>query len=391
MFANGKSPLRLAAAMAGEIDENRAIGNSGRTAKPGIQSRKQRGSRPKLQNRSCFTIGERRRRMIWNCPGCKGNLRQTQATLQCSLCFAEFAIFDGIPDLRLPGIASWIDVEAERVYARRLLQELKDAPTEVWVRRIFSDQSPTDRARIDTRTRQTMVAPRRYGAELNRWLGAATSGAGVFLEVGCGAGTLLAAAASAGRHGIGVDASLVWLLVAARLMPEYGGTPLLAAAFADALPLRNDAVTGVVSLDVIEHVADPRAYLKEIDRVLAPGGSVALSTPNRFSLGAEPHVFVWGVGWLPRQWQKRYVRWRSGKDYEFVKLLGQRELRTLLRSATRIDAKIFAPPIPDEEVAAFSRRRAWLARVYNYVVSRRGWQGLTREFGPFFRIVGRKV
>jgi hypothetical protein len=32
---------------------------------------------------------------------------------------------------------------------------------------------------------------------------------------------------------------------------KSGGTPLLAAAFADALPLRNDAVTGVVSLDVI--------------------------------------------------------------------------------------------------------------------------------------------
>lgn len=329
--------------------------------------------------------------MTWSCPSCQGDLRQAHAALQCISCLAEFPIVAGIPDLRLPGIASWIDVEAERVYARRLVQELNDAPTEAWVRRIFSDQSPTNRTRIDMRTRQVMAAPRRYGAELNGWLGAATSGAGVFLEVGCGAGTLLAAAALAGRQGIGIDVSLVWLLVAARRVSECGGTPLLAAAFADALPLRNDAVTGVVSLDVIEHVADPHVYLKEIDRVLAPGGSVALSTPNRFSLGAEPHVFVWGVGWLPRQWQKRYVRWRSGKNYEFVKLLGQRELRALLRSDTRIDAKIFAPPIPDEEVAAFSRRRAWLARVYNYVVSRRGWQRLTLEFGPFFRIVGRKV
>jgi len=73
-----------------------------------------------------------------------------------------------------------------------------------------------------------------------------------------------------------------------------GGDPLLAAAHAEALPLADGAVSGVISLDVIEHVAEPRRYLREIERVLAPGGNTALSTPNRFSLAAEPHVFVWG-------------------------------------------------------------------------------------------------
>ena len=169
-----------------------------------------------------------------------------------------------------------------------------------------------------------------------------------------------------------------------------GGDPLLAAAHAEALPLADGAVSGVISLDVIEHVAEPRRYLREIERVLAPGGNTALSTPNRFSLAAEPHVFVWGVGWLPRRWQKAYVHWRSGRPYDFVRLLSHRELRRVFRTETSLAAEIFAPQIPAEEITHFSRRRTWLASAYNRLVTRRGWQWLFLRIGPFFRIIARK-
>jgi SAM-dependent methyltransferase len=314
--------------------------------------------------------------MIWKCPICRGNLREEAATVRCTACAAAFPVIDGIPDLRIPG-ASWIDFEAERTYARQLLHEMKDAPPQEWLRRVFADQHREDRARTETRTQQVMTGPHRLWSELAGWLRSPASETGLFLDVGCGAGPLLAGAAAAGRQGIGIDVSIV-------------GEPILAAALADALPLEDGAVTGVISLDVIEHVADPRVYLREIDRVLASGGSVALSTPNRFSLTAEPHVFLWGVGWLPRRWQKGYVRWRSGRSYDYVRLLSHRELRALLRSETRLEARIFAPPIPVEEISRFSWRRALLAGAYNRIVSRRGWQSLFLLVGPFFRIVGRK-
>lgn len=327
--------------------------------------------------------------MIWKCPRCRGSLRNEEASVRCAGCAAAFPVLDGIPDLRVHG-PSWIDFEADRAYAEALLHEMKDAPPEAWVRRVFRDQRPEDEARSERRTRQVMMGPHRFRSEFAGWLRTPTSGTGLFLDVGCGAGTLLAGAAAAGRRGIGIDVSMVWLLVAARLVRAFGGEPILAAALADAIPLEDGAVTGVISLDVIEHVADPRVYLREIDRVLAPGGNVALSTPNRFSLSAEPHVFLWGVGWLPRRWQKAYVRWRSGKPYDFVRLLSHRELRALLRSETRLDVEIFAPPIPAEEASLLSARRALLAGAYNRVVSRRGWQSIFLRVGPFFRVVGRK-
>lgn len=46
------------------------------------------------------------------------------------------------------------------------------------------------------------------------------------------------------------------------------------------LPLPNGAFDLVVSMDVIEHVPDPRPWTKEVVRVIKPGGRLFLTTPN---------------------------------------------------------------------------------------------------------------
>lgn len=46
------------------------------------------------------------------------------------------------------------------------------------------------------------------------------------------------------------------------------------------LPFRNDFFDVVLVNDVIEHVADTDSLIKEISRVLAPNGTLLLSTPN---------------------------------------------------------------------------------------------------------------
>jgi SAM-dependent methyltransferase len=295
-----------------------------------------------------------------------------------------------VPDLRLPG-ASWIDYEADREQARRLLRETAGFTTEQLVRYVFAARSEWDEARVAYRTRQVLAAPARLREELVQWLRPCMAGSGRFLDVGCGPGALLAAAAAEGHQGIGVDVCLVWLLVARRLIADYGGEPVLAAALAESLPLGDDSVSGVISLDVIEHVADPRPYLAEISRVTAPGGGLALSTPNRYSLAAEPHVSILGVGWLPRSWQKRYVKWRSGQSYDFTCLLSTREVARLLRWHTRFEFRIVIPPVPEEEIAHFPPYRAHLAQVYNRMVAWNSWQWLFSLIGPFFRVVGSKA
>jgi SAM-dependent methyltransferase len=56
------------------------------------------------------------------------------------------------------------------------------------------------------------------------------------------------------------------------------------AADATALPLADDSVDAVISLELLEHVPDPKAVLAELARVLRPGGVVVISAPS----GAVP-------------------------------------------------------------------------------------------------------
>jgi SAM-dependent methyltransferase len=49
---------------------------------------------------------------------------------------------------------------------------------------------------------------------------------------------------------------------------------------------------GVVSIEVIEHVPDDRAFVRQIARVLRPGGWLVLSTPNGDYVKNEPPNFI---------------------------------------------------------------------------------------------------
>ncbi len=328
--------------------------------------------------------------MIWRCPACRGTLARGENGLRCDSCGSRYESIAGIPDLRVDG-ASWIDYEADKAQALRLAEaETAGCDAQGLVRLVFGSRPGWDSALIELRARQVMTAPHRLRADINGWLHDATSAGGLFLDVGCGPGTLLAAGAAEGRAGVGIDVSLTWLIVARRILQDWGGQPVVAAALAEAVPLADASVSAVVSLDMLEHAAEPGRCLSEMDRITRPGGRIALSTPNRYSLAAEPHVFVWGVGWLPRSAQKHYVRWRSGKSYESTRLLSVREASRLVRRHTRFEFEITIPLVPEEEIAYFAAYRAALARLYNRLVSF-GWtHWLFRCIGPFFRVVGKK-
>jgi len=49
------------------------------------------------------------------------------------------------------------------------------------------------------------------------------------------------------------------------------------------LPLATGSVDAVVTLQVLEHIWDPLGFLGEVRRVLAPGGHLCLTTPNRLT------------------------------------------------------------------------------------------------------------
>lgn len=324
----------------------------------------------------------------WCCPGCRDPLDASAAEeLRCDPCERRYLVFDGdIPDFRWRS-TTWVDLERDRAAATELLADDLEVSAAELIRRIFAARQGWDEQRIQSRTRSTLALRARLEAELDTWLAPCRPG---FLDVGCGSGALLAAAATRGVQGIGVDASLQWLLVAKRLIREAGGVPVLAAALGERLPLPSGSVPGVVLLDVLEHVEDPGAVLAETARITTADGWAAFATPNRYSLGAEAHVGVWGVGWLPRPLQDPYVRWRIHEPYGHTTPRSAREVARLVRSTGAFDLRLLVPEVPAQDLERFPRWRRAAAALYNRLARTRRLDPVLLRFGPFFRGMAEK-
>ena len=85
-----------------------------------------------------------------------------------------------------------------------------------------------------------------------------------------------------------------------------------AVADATALPVSDRSADTYVSLETIEHLSDPEAFLGEVVRVLKPSGEFVCSTPDR-------DVYSPGNTLASRPWNRFHVREYS--QPEFVALL----------------------------------------------------------------------
>jgi 2-polyprenyl-6-hydroxyphenyl methylase / 3-demethylubiquinone-9 3-methyltransferase len=103
------------------------------------------------------------------------------------------------------------------------------------------------------------------------------------LDVGCGAGIAAESLARAGFEVLGLDASEE-LIEAATAHARAADTPLrlaYRAGRAEELAAEGRRFAVITALEVIEHVPDPRAFLRSLAGLLAPGGQLYLSTLNR--------------------------------------------------------------------------------------------------------------
>jgi SAM-dependent methyltransferase len=173
------------------------------------------------------------------------------------------------------------------------------------------------------------------------------------LDLGCGTGPLLVAAASRYPRLVGVDIAFRWLVIARHRLREAGVEAPLICACAEALPFRDAAFDRVAGESVLETVQDQPRTLAEAYRVLRPGGRLWLSVPNRFSLGPDPHVGLWAGGFLPKRWIDAWVT-RQGGIPPRRQMLSARALRRLLRRSGFVRLRTMLPVIPAAQRATLS-------------------------------------
>ena len=99
------------------------------------------------------------------------------------------------------------------------------------------------------------------------------------LEIGSGTGVLLHELLTRGYRVRGVELNSELIEEGRR---HFGPLPVEHVS-STTLPLDDASVDVVLSFDVFEHIPDSDAHLREVARVLAPGGSYLIQTPNKWS------------------------------------------------------------------------------------------------------------
>lgn len=143
---------------------------------------------------------------------------------------------------------------------------------------------------------------------------------GRILDIGCGHGFFLEAAKLEKKQALGIDLSPQAVAYARKHKLEVKLTDLEHAGFAAG------SFGAVTAFQLIEHVVDPQEFCRQVQRVLKPGGTLLLVTPNE-------------GGWLRKLMGKH---WLSFRHREHLYFFSAKTLTATLKQAGFRKIKAFA-------------------------------------------------
>lgn len=130
----------------------------------------------------------------------------------------------------------------------------------------------------------------------------------VVLDLGCGEGKLWRIFSS--NFIVGLDISMDNLKYAKRTLKPVRSD-------AECLPFKGNSFDLLVASDILEHLIEPIKVIKEINRVLRPGGIAIITFPNIAGLQFWLSLLIWGRNSsLNYPGNVRHIRFFNQRDFE---------------------------------------------------------------------------
>ncbi len=143
------------------------------------------------------------------------------------------------------------------------------------------------------------------------------------LDIGCGGGLLCEPLTRLGAEVTGIDAAEPNVAAAARHAAEAGLDIDYRHTTAETLAAGGTHFDLVLNMEVVEHVADVKAFLQASAALVAPGGAMVLATLNR-----TPKSFAFAIVGA-----EYLLRWLPRGTHDWRKFLRPSELVAQLRAA----------------------------------------------------------
>ncbi len=181
---------------------------------------------------------------------------------------------------------------------------IKDVATN-YINKHFRRSSAQEKERIINDWTNKIANSKSLVADFNKRIGNPASKK--ILDAGCGNGGISIAFALAGAevHGVEIEAELYE--ISKKHAESYGVSPRFYLYDGLRLPFEDNSFDFAVSSSVLEHTDDPVLYLKEVLRVVKPGGYFYLGFPNRLAI-RETHTRLFLLTYIPAFLRPAYIK-----------------------------------------------------------------------------------
>lgn len=324
------------------------------------------------------------------CPLCKRQLVVLENGYNCAACQKKYLLHGGIPDFRVfpdPFLSFEEDYERTEIVLAALDKfNFERLLEHYWS---FSDITPAALRPKFIRS-ATVLGTERARRTLEMLDDKIKTPVKKVLEIGSGSGNFLAVAGGKFEQIIGVDIAMRWLHVSRRRFMDLGlEIPPLVCCCAEFLPFADKSFNLITLSSTLEFIPDQEKSFAESARTLDENGILHINSVNRYSIAKDPYAYLWGIGFLPRRWQPRYVRWRRDASYENIKTLSFRDFIWMAKKYFA-DAAFYLPDITTDaqKELAFSLRVQ--IKVYRFLKSLKPVAFIFKWIGPGWDVILQK-